>query len=127
MPLAKYNQSLKSANTSANHRARQKVLNNPLQLSCLTQSLIGKPHGWNFLQRCTFLCLLEICIPTLNLPLGMFLHSNGDRNVQAPHCSFLHGYESTVYYLHQHFYKHEVLVLNPPAKFDPTRVTARAK
>ncbi|KAF7846997.1 hypothetical protein BT93_L3501 [Corymbia citriodora subsp. variegata] len=48
-------------------------------------------------------------IPTLSLPLGMFLHSNRKAH-----------YESIVYYLRQHFFKHEGSVPSQPCRPNDT-------
>lgn len=53
----------------------QFALHNPLQLSCITKSLVDELKRRYFLTRCRFFCFLENHKAILYIPLGVLLHS----------------------------------------------------
>lgn len=59
-----------------NNEARECCLDNPLQLSSITECLVDELQRWYLLARCRIFRLLEKYKSILHLPLRVLLHSS---------------------------------------------------
>lgn len=68
-----------------NNEAKECCLNNPLQLSSITECLVDELQRRYLLARCRIFCLLEKYKSILHLPLRVLLHSNKQTHLLTNH------------------------------------------
>lgn len=72
-----------------NNEAKECCLNNPLQLSSITECLVDELQRRYLLARCRILRLLEKYKSILHLPLRVLLHSNKQTHLLTNHSNVI--------------------------------------